>query len=401
MRRSFLGVMAVVLVLVGAGACSNDEDGGDGHGQPESVRLFTAAGDEITAPYGLPSGATTRVEVRFYDEHGDDISEELAAGHQTALNFDPASFATVAPVTGEVFQRDVTVDAAVGTTASLSVGYGHDDADERTFGPFAFTAVAGAPTAVSVRFRPMVGTQPFSCTQSYTGIGTTGSTIEPKDFKMYIHHLRLIDGAGAEVPVALTQDGAWQLEDIALLDFEDQTGTCTNGTSQTRLVVEGTAPAGVYTGIRFVMGLPFDRNHGDATTAPSPLNLTTMFWSWNAGYKFLRADFNSTGLPGGFNIHLGSTGCNGASGTSVPTLCAQENLVEYTFTGFDPAAQVLVADLAALLAATDVDVNTATTAPGCMSSPSDPECTAIFSRLGLPFNGNPAGTQQFLTAGAL
>jgi uncharacterized repeat protein (TIGR04052 family) len=293
------------------------------------------------------------------------------------------------------------VDAAVGVTANLSVGYGHDAADERIFGPFAFTAASGAPAAVTIRFRPVVGSEPFSCTQTYAGIGTTGSTIAPKDYRLYIHDVRLIDGAGAEVPLTLTQDGVWQRDNIALLDFEDQTGTCTNGTPQTRLVVEGTAPAGVYTGVKFALGLPFAANHADATVAPSPLNVTALFWSWNGGYKFVRADFSSTGLPGGFNIHLGSTGCNGATGTSVPTACTQPNRVEYAFASFNPSSQVLVADLKALVQGTDVDVNTAATAPGCMSAQNDPECTAIFARLGLPFGATAAAPQSWITVGAL
>jgi hypothetical protein len=31
--------------------------------------------------------------------------------------------------------------------------------------------------------------------------------------------------------------------------------------------------------------VPFARNHGDAASAPAPLNHTALFWNWNAGYN--------------------------------------------------------------------------------------------------------------------
>ena len=56
--------------------------------------------------------------------------------------------------------------------------------------------------------------------------------------------VRLVKADGSEVPVTLTQDGLWQVDDVALLDFENATGACANGTEETRDVVEGTVPAG-------------------------------------------------------------------------------------------------------------------------------------------------------------
>ena len=60
--------------------------------------------------------------------------------------------------------------------------------------------------------------------------------------------------------------------------------------------MSGSAPRASYSGVRFTMGVPFELNHGDPTVAPSPLNITAMFWNWQGGYKFLKADMNSTGL---------------------------------------------------------------------------------------------------------
>ncbi len=131
-------------------ACSDSEAPPEGHGTPESAKLFdTATNLELPTPYALPTGTTTRVTVHFYDADGDDISQELIdTGHFTSLTFTPSTFATSAAVAGEVFERDVTVTADPGATAELMIGYGHDAAaDSRSFGPNAVTASEGAPAA--------------------------------------------------------------------------------------------------------------------------------------------------------------------------------------------------------------------------------------------------------------
>jgi uncharacterized repeat protein (TIGR04052 family) len=244
----------------------------------------------------------------------------------------------------------------------------------------------GSGNPVEVRFRAMVGTMPFACGTNYTNIGRTMGTWRPLDFRFYVSNVRLVTNTGAEVSVALTQDGTWQQDSLALLDFEDRTGECTaSGTAQTNTSVRGTAPSGTYNGLRFTLGVPFAMNHGNAATAPSPLNLSAMFWAWNAGYKFLKIDGRTT-LPS-FNIHIGSTGCMG-DGAGMVSSCSAPNRAEISLTGFDPTRNVVVADLAALVQ--NVDINMSTGSPGCMSSPGDPECAPIFSNLGLT-----TGTQSF------
>jgi hypothetical protein len=63
--------------------------------------------------------------------------------------------------------------------------------------------------------------------------------------------------------------------------------------------------------------------------------------------------------------------------------------------GFDPAKHTVVADIAALLRETNVEVNTPGTQPGCMSSPADPECARVLPALGLPFGNSPSRGQSF------
>jgi uncharacterized repeat protein (TIGR04052 family) len=260
------------------------------------------------------------------------------------------------------------------------------------------TAPSG-PQAVAIRFTPRVGAQAFTCGQSYTGLGSTSTTATATDFMMYVSSVELLRADGSAEPVELVQDGRWQIDDIALLDFATNTN-CPNATADTNYVVRGTVPAGNYTGLRFVLGVPFARNHADVASAPSPLNLSRMFWSWNAGYKFVRLDLTTTGVPTGWNLHLGSTTCTPGGGPTVqPTTCAQQNRPTVTLNGFNAASNVVIADVASLLASTNLDVS-AMPAAGCMSGPTDTDCVQVFQALGLPFGGSAApATQNFFRVG--
>lgn len=256
-------------------------------------------------------------------------------------------------------------------------------------------AAAGADQPVKIQFKAVVGSEDFACGRSYPGIGTTKSTISPKDFRFYVQDVRLIDESGAAVAVELKQDERWQLDNLALLDFENGAGGCSNGTPDMNTSIVGAVPAGQYRGLRFTLGVPFDKNHTELTKMPPPLNLTALNWVWNAGRKFARLDFSSTGLPRGFAVHLGSTGCTpNETKTTVPTSCGSPNRVEVTFARFDAAKDTVLADLAALLKDSNVDLP-GKEMSGCMSSPRTPACGPIFSNLGLPFPGQETGGQVF------
>ena len=285
-------------------------------------------------------------------------------------------------------------------------------------------AVAPAERDVEIRFGARVGDAEFRCGQSYAGIGTTGARITPSDFRFYVSDVELIDAAGRAVKLQLAQDGVWQFRDVALLDFEDGSGPCRAGTSGLNTRVVGKAPPGDYRGVSFTLGVPFALNHGDPTVAPSPLNLTAMFWNWQVGYKFVKVDFTSaSAMPAamaaptggghgggagghggaqaaapGWSLHLGSTQCASAGTTQPPAQCANPNRVRVTFANFDPARSIVVADLRAVLAGANVDVNAPNTSPGCMSFPNDPDCMPVMPALGLAYGAAPAQPQRFFRA---
>ncbi len=318
---------------------------------------------------------------------------------------------------------------------------------------------------VAINFEAWVGDREFSCGESYENIGTAKSTVTPTDFRFYVSNVALIDEDGNAVPLELEQDGKWQHEKVALLDFEDGTSACDNGTAEMRTMVVGTVPEGNYQSLQFTMGVPEQLNHEDAAIAPSPLNLTSMWWNWQGGYKFLRVDLETeqasanvsetsstqttqsqagednvqineqttnTSSEGGsqtttqtsnqtsifkngqgthqqtsstqtthqdadsnaYSIHLGSTGCSDSAQSDLFG-CANPNRVSVVLADFNPEDNVVVADLAELLAQSDLTTNQTDTPTGCMSSPEDSDCMPIMQNLNLSSNNTAESGQYF------
>lgn len=137
-RRSMAAALLAPLVLCAAalGGCSSNETGPDVH-TPTSVKLFVN-GVDVTANLILPAGATTLVVVKFYDQHGDEMTT-IETEHFSTLTFTPAALATPADVADHHFQHNVTAQASAGA-GTVMVGFGHDAmADEDSFGPFTVT----------------------------------------------------------------------------------------------------------------------------------------------------------------------------------------------------------------------------------------------------------------------
>lgn len=267
---------------------------------------------------------------------------------------------------------------------------------------------AGAPgaetQAASIVFAARAGTEPFSCSKQLANMGSSQKTIAPNDFRFYVHDVRLVRADGSEAPVTLTEDQAFQHDGLALLDFEDGSGTCENGTAATNDRVVGTVASGSFARVRFALGVPAAKNHADAAVAPSPLNITSLFWSWNGGYKFARLDGTVVGekAPDGgplsFVFHLGSTGCDGDAKNGGAVTCKNRNVPTINLplpaaAGGDLGGKTIVLDWASLLAETDLAKDEGGMV-GCMSGGTDPECAKIFGRLGLDVGtGAATGTQ--------
>jgi uncharacterized repeat protein (TIGR04052 family) len=272
------------------------------------------------------------------------------------------------------FSFPLRATVLAGAALTLLVGCGGDD------GP--------GDRQVSVQFAGQVNGQELVCGKTYSnvGLGQPG-TYQVNDWRFYVHDVALVRADGSRQTVALNQDGAWQYQNVALLDLRKN---CGSGALPTNAVTAGTVPNDNYSGICFKVGVPFSLNHINDATAPSPLNNTGMLWNWQGGRKFIRVDgFGNPGSVDGavaFVVHLGSTGCPGPGANSPPTAaCTYPNVAEFCLDNFNADQDRVVMDMGKALAGSNVALNTANTASGCMSGNADPECIPILPRLNLDF----------------
>ncbi len=291
-----------------------------------------------------------------------------------------------------------------------------------TIGVRAQTA-ATASEPVRIHFEARLSNKVFACGSQYEDVGSKSSIVTPVDLRFFVSDVVLLRTDGPAIPVVLDQDGVWQYKSLALVDLEDASGGCRNGTPAMHAEVTGTVPEGSYVGLRFALGVPFEMNHIDSSAAPSPLNLTAMEWNWQNGYKFLRAevsvvpakpsatlkpaamqDSSGTKPPSqgqrmhrgasGFPVHVGSTGCAGTSPDAAPEgECKNPNRAVITLPEFDVAKDAVVFDMGQLLAHSDLSANSLDTPPGCMSFEGDPDCIPIMEALGIAYGGSAAKPQ--------
>lgn len=274
----------------------------------------------------------------------------------------------------------------------------------------AMSLFAGESHAASrqgqLNFQAVYGDQTVNCTRTLSPVGTQGDTVRVNDLRFYIHDLALLTKDGHAVPVKPGPSGLWQRDGIALIDLIDRNIPCGDTAPSPNPAVSFVRPPGRFTGLRFTIGLPDEANHGDATVAQPPLNMTSMFWTWQYGYRFFTLDVTVMRKPGdkarphGFPVHLGSTGCESTSPTEAPkSACKAPNLVTVTLPDFNPARQTVQLDIRQLLATSNVGVNQPNSAPGCMSDPDDKDCAGVFHEFGLPFGPETAPPAQSVFRG--
>lgn len=245
-------------------------------------------------------------------------------------------------------------------------------------------------------FEARFADQTFDCGAEYAGLGTSEATVRPLDLRLFVHDVALVRSGGEPETLLLEDDGLWQRDGVALLDFEDASGTCDTGSSEVNRSLRGTVADDDYTALSFTVGIPTGKNHLDGATAPAPFNAPGMWWSWQGGYKYMKVDVASDANPGGFFFHLGGTNCDGS-----PTqgyACQHENLARIEVEL--PESGAVVLDLAPLYRSVDVNAkpNMETDfIPGCMASSNDPECALMFDALGLGSeNERSSGSAQQL-----
>jgi uncharacterized repeat protein (TIGR04052 family) len=265
------------------------------------------------------------------------------------------------------------------------------------------------PQAVAIEFGAFSGTTAIKCGTAVAGLGSGAVTAQVKDFRFYVTNVRMVKADGTEVPLTLGANDDWNLtvnnDRVTLIDLEDGSGSCTEGTAATNTSVKGTVPAGDYVGVKMTMGVPFAFNHSDYASATRPLDVQAMAWSWQSGRKFAKIEVTDPDGATGtwasktFNFHLGSTGCTGNPASGQTVSCTAPNRMNFGFASFDPTTQKVAVDVKALLAGTDITVNKAS-APGCMSGGTDPECLRVFESLAIDWKADGSGSGLPISGGA-
>ncbi|MBT8098365.1 MAG: metallo-mystery pair system four-Cys motif protein [Gammaproteobacteria bacterium] len=238
---------------------------------------------------------------------------------------------------------------------------------------------------ISIHFEAQFGGEPLNCGPDQ-GVQLT-------DLRFYVYELAIRDADGQRHALDLPDMPPWQAGEIALLDLEDASGGCANGTAVMNAAIAAFAPDVDWNTLEFIVGVPFEKNHGDPLLAEFPLGDPAMHWHWRGGYKFLRAGFRST--DDGYWLHLGSTGCKGTIRNI--THCTAPNRVTVTLENFDPDEDVIIVDLQALVP----DEEQHDGQPdNCSSSPAEASCAGPFAALGLAFGDQVAtGRQQLFSRG--
>lgn len=132
-----------------------------------------------------------------------------------------------------------------------------------------------------------------------------------------------------------------------------------------------------YSHVRFTLGVPFEINHLNPISQPSPLNLPSMFWIWQTGHKFMRLELATHQEQ--WLFHLGSTGCKSASAMRSPQQnCLYPNrfYFELPLVKNDQGHFILNLDLAALLNHVEL-----TSSSSCQSDQAKKSCQQLFNNL--------------------
>ncbi|MDJ0709687.1 MAG: metallo-mystery pair system four-Cys motif protein [Woeseiaceae bacterium] len=229
---------------------------------------------------------------------------------------------------------------------------------------------------------------PFVATWNGTPVSCGSGDPALSDMRFYISNPQVVAADGEARDVRFAVEHAWQNDAVALVDLEDGTGACQNGTKEVVAEVIGVVRAGEYRTLRFTVGVPFQLNHANPLTASQPLDDPDMHWHWRSGYKFLRAGVRTN--ADSFWIHAGSAGCEGTVGNI--TGCRFPNRIVVELDGFVPGESTVAVDLARLATGTDLADGEPT---DCSSGPAEESCVEPFRALGIDFaTGLPVGEQS-------
>ena len=184
--------------------------------------------------------------------------------------------------------------------------------------------------ASQLAFTLMLNGQPISCSDPAEGVIVDGQHWQLDQLKLFVHDLSIQQGDKSK-NIELTTNG-WQAHQVGLVSLEPECGGSkieNNEETNHALVFKIPVDLQNAESLSFRLGVPFELNHQNPLTQPSPLNLPLMFWSWQMGHKFVRWDMSND--IDTWSFHLGSLGCESASVVRSPAQpCSEPNVVSVT-----------------------------------------------------------------------
>jgi uncharacterized repeat protein (TIGR04052 family) len=229
-----------------------------------------------------------------------------------------------------------------------------------------------------VLFQPVYENMPLHCASKlYTTDAKKPKSGELKKWQyqqlqFFIHGVEVNTKKNGWQPWAMTTNSN-QASNVALL------GETCNGNQEVsnwQLELVPLDSSTDITNIRFTLGVPFELNHLNPLTQPSPINDSSMFWGWRGGHKFMRVELVSQNDD--WLFHLGSTGCKTLSPVRAPqSECLHPNRVRFSLP-FTHKTLAIKFDLAVLLR--DISL---TRENSCQSAVDGKSCKVLFKNLGM------------------
>jgi len=229
-----------------------------------------------------------------------------------------------------------------------------------------------------IAFTPMYENTALNCQTDFLHVDT-GDASETDDkswqyqqLQFFIHSVEVKTSQNDWQPW-LMKTSSYQSANVALLGE-----ICNEVKKQSNWELEliPLAESENITDIRFTLGVPFSLNHLNPLTQASPLNVSSMFWGWRGGHKFMRIELASKNDD--WLFHLGSTGCKALSPVRAPEAeCLQPNRVVVSLPITNKTTNIEL-NLAVLFG--DLEL---TRKNSCQSSPDEESCKVLFDNLGL------------------
>jgi uncharacterized repeat protein (TIGR04052 family) len=249
---------------------------------------------------------------------------------------------------------------------------------------------------VSIRFKAKLGRDDFACGMAVSGIGRTNATVQPADFRLFIHDLKLINAQAEAVRVVIDNRVPWQSNDVALLDFENGKDACTQGDPAMNWQVTGQVPTGSYHAVEFSNGVPEALEYANPVWLSPPLGLSLLTKGGLTGYHFIKLELVATPTlasdadMGEGVLLLSSSGC-GAGLDDAGIGCVKPNRNRVRLDGYALGSSVIAVHADAVFAGSDLSV-------GVVCEGRGSNCQSMFESVGVDFEaGTPRLGQTLYT----